>query len=135
MATYTTDRTSATAVSRGGLGNVIVDIATYEATGEAIASVIQMVKVQAGDTVFDGYLVNDALGGSTTLDVGDGDSTTRWISAASTSSAAFTRFGEAVGFPRTYTADDTIDIVTAGGTVTGTITLVVYKTRDSVDLS
>lgn len=112
---------------------VFADVATYEASALADGEVIQAVNVAPGVTVVDAYLVFDALGASTTLAVGDGDDTDRYIVATASSSAGSVRMTK---FPHTYSADDTIDIVLAGGAATGTITLIVFLTSDApVDLT
>jgi hypothetical protein len=137
MATQTADRVAAGIPARAQEKGVFCEVSTYEMSTTAQNDVIQMVKVAAGTTVVDGYIVYDALGASTTVDVGDGDDDDRWISAQATSSAGHTRFGEAGGtaFPRNYTSDDTIDITLEGGAGTGTITMVVFMTREEVDLT
>ena len=79
--------------------------------------VVQMVKVPLGATMMDCILETGALGASVTAAVGDGDDTNRYIAAADHSAAALTRRNQTdkVGVPHTYTAQDTIDVLLAGG--------------------
>jgi hypothetical protein len=137
MATQTALLAKSYAFPRQQETGVFTIVSTYEMSATAQNDVIQMAKVQAGTTVLDGYICYDALGASTTIDVGDGDNDDRWISAVDTSSAGFTRFGEAGGtaFPVKYSSDDTVDLTLEGGAGTGTITLVLYCTRETVDLT
>lgn len=137
MATQTALLAKTYAVPRVQEKGVFTIVSTYEMSATAQNDVIQMAKISAGVTVVDGYICYDALGASTTIDVGDGDNDDRWISAVDTSSAGFTRFGEAggTGFPVTYAAEDTVDLTLEGGAGTGTITLVLFCTRETVDLT
>lgn len=113
--------------------------ATYEFSTTAADTVVEMIKVAAGTTVLDGYIIYDDLGAGLTADVGDGNDIDRYIDGANTATAAaLTRFGVGAGgltFPYTYTADDTIDVKNLGGNATGTLTLTVFFTREEVDLS
>lgn len=131
MATVTTDRISYPA--RRHSTGVFVDVATYEASALPDGDVIQAVNVAPELTVVEVILINDALGASTTLAVGDGDDTDRFITATDTSTAKVTRLNGSI---RKYSAADTIDITLAGANATGTITLIVFFTADApVDLT
>lgn len=141
MTTYYTGRVSDAIPPRMQEKGVFCEVATYEFAGEAAASVVQLCKVAANVTVLDGYIIYDALGGTgTTIDVGDGDVPTRYIEAAAVDAAAgLTRFalgatGGAV-FPFTYSADDTIDATVGVDAPTGTLTAVIFMTREPVDLT
>ncbi len=111
---------------------------TYEASTLANPSTITMGgRITKGAVVLYGILANDALGGSVTLDVGDAESTARYISAQSATSAAVTPFDVVDGL--IYTTDETdadnIDtqlLITVGGsgTASGTIKLILFYTND-----
>lgn len=135
MATQVASLAAAGVPARYQEKGVFAVVSTYEASSTASGDVIQMCKVQSGVTVIDAFLVFDDLsGGTTTLAVGDGDTTDRFIAATTASSGAGS--ARMTKFPYTYAADDTIDVVIAGGTAaTGTITLVVYMTAEEVDLA
>ena len=140
MATYYTSRVSSAISPRMQEKGVFCEVATYEFAGEAAASVVQLCKVANGVTVIDGYIIYDALGGTgTTIDVGDGDVTDRYIDVAAVDAAAgLTRFNLGTSgavFPHTYTADDTIDAVVGTDAPTGTLTAVIFMTREEVDLT
>jgi len=139
MATVTADRAASGIPPRVQEKGVWTEVSTYECSTTAADTVIQMMKVAAGTTVLDGYIIYDDLGTGLTADVGDGDDVDRYIDGANTATAALlTRFALGAGgltFPYTYTADDTIDIKNLGGNATGTITLVVFFTREEVDLT
>lgn len=98
------------------------------AAGVAQNDVIEMIPVFEGETVLDVILVNDALGASVTASVGDGDDPDLYLTATSITSAGVTK-GQptsAANFPKTYAADDTIDVLLEGGNPgTGDITLIV----------
>lgn len=135
MATQVADLAATGVPARYQEKGVFAVVSTYEASSTASGDVIQMCKVQSGVTVIDAFLVFDDLSaGTTTLAVGDGDSSARFIAATDAASAAGS--ARMTKFPYTYTADDTIDVTIAGGTAaTGTITLVVYMTAETVDLA
>lgn len=140
MATYYTSRVSDAISPRMQEKGVFCEVATYEFAATAAASVIQLCKVAANVTVLDGYIIYDDLGGvNTTIDVGDGSDVDRYIDGADvTGAAALVRFNKGAGgltFPYTYTADDTIDAVLNVDAATGTMTAVIFMTRESVDLS
>ena len=118
-------------------GRVKVVIDTFVASNLVNPSTITMGgRFTKGAVVLFGILTYDDLGASTTLDVGDAESTTRYISAKSTSSAGVTFFDERGGFA--YTTDesstsiDTQIVITAGGsgTLSGTIKLILFITND-----
>ncbi len=110
-------------------------VGTVEATAAQVdaANTFELVRIPKGATVVDLMLITDDLEGSTpalTLHVGDGDDPNRYIDATTVGQAGgVARAAAATAFPRTYTAEDTIDVTI--GTVAGanpqggTITLVV----------
>ena len=139
MATFTTTRTASNVPARFQEKGVFCEVGSYTFAAEAAGSIVQMVKVAPNVTVLDGYLIFNDLGGTATVDVGDGDDADRYIDGADVSGqVGLARFGAGAGgavFPRTYTAEDTIDLLTITAAVTGLATLVVYMTAEAVDLS
>lgn len=135
MATVTALRAGTNYVPRSQEKGVFCEVSTYEASATAAATVIQMIKVQSGTTILGGRVLSDDLSNSenTTIAVGDGNSTTRFLTTTDAHSAAVDTV--ITGFPYTYSSDDTIDVVIGTGAATGTITLVVYMTREAVDLT
>ena len=133
------DRAASTVPPRTQEKGVYPEVATYELAATAADSVIPMINVAAGTTVLDGYIIFDDLGTGATVDVGDDGDVDRFIDGADVSTAAgLTRFAVGAGgktFPYTYTAANTIDIKTLGAETSGTITLVVFFTRELVDLT
>lgn len=133
------DRAASTVAARSQEKGVFCEVATYELDATAASTTINMCHVEAGTTVLDGFVIFDDLGTGATVDVGDGADVDRYIDGGDVSTAAgLVRFGVGAGgltFPYTYAADDTIDILTLGAETTGTITLVVYFTREAVDLT
>ena len=118
-------------------GRVKCSIDTYEASSLAIASTITMGgKLTKGAIVLVQFLAYDALGRSTTMDVGDAESSARYHSALDTSSAGITLIGLVDGV--NYETDDTtstttdrqIVLTTAGATMTGTIKLITLYVND-----
>lgn len=88
--------------------------------------IIQMVKVPVGAVVVDGALLTGAWTTSVTADVGDGDTEDLYISAADVSAASCTNFFESVGLagvPKTYSAEDTIDVKLEGANPTDAIAM------------
>jgi hypothetical protein len=133
------DRAATGVPARSQEKGVFCEVATYELAATAASTTINMIKVEAGTTVLDGYIIYDDCGTGATVDVGDGSDVDRFIDGADVSTAAgLSRFAVGAGgltFPYTYAADDTIDILTLGAETTGTITLVAFLTRELVDLT
>lgn len=127
MATKTANRASAGAQPKALRVGVVTDVATYSLEGQSLSTgdVIQMMKVPVNARVIDMYLVY-AGGGQGSLVVGDGISTSRYISATLASATAQTRMN-ALQVPYIYSADDTIDVVYSASTqpTAGAIYLVV----------
>jgi hypothetical protein len=128
MATLYSDNCSTTTVlqPKTNLGVNIVR-GTYTVSANlAAADVIQMVKVPSGAKIVDVKIAASAtLGGTLTAEVGDGNSTNRFIVSGTfgqgAASAAQTLAPAGVGYA--YTADDTIDIKinTAATQATGAV--------------
>ena len=113
---------------------------TYEASSLASGSDITMARMPAGATVHNVVLKCDALGGSSTLIVGDSSDTNRFIDAVGTWNVAGQSqsmwAGSSTGAPipavtglgYRYTSETDIIITTGGATISGTIFMwVVYS--------
>jgi hypothetical protein len=79
-------------------------------------------------------MLNAALGASTTIAIGDTDTSgsARYLEATATSSAARTEFpsvGKIAGVPFTITQDCWLQAVTAGGAATGKVVFTVLIAR------
>lgn len=133
MADVTTSRTATGVPARYQEKGVFVDVATYEAAALQIADRIFAINVAPGVTVLRFYAIHDALGASTTLNLGDGDSATYWAAAESTSSVG--NIDPNTSFPKTYASGGVLQSVLAGGAATGTITFVALMTAEAVDLT
>jgi len=118
-----------------GLINTRLEVWTdsYEASALAAASTIDIAKMPEDAKVMGVDVYHDALGASTTIDVGDSDDTDRYtLSPADTSSAG--KFSSDAADGHAYkvgqaTGDDTIQLLTAGAAITGTIKTEVRFTR------
>jgi len=112
---------------------------TYEASSLASGSDITIAKVPAGATIHDVILKCDALGGSSTLKVGDAGDDDRFLAAVGTWNAAgqvqsmlggSTAANTAVAGLGYKVEDATnIKITTGGATISGSIYCWVYYTK------
>ena len=113
---------------------------SYEASSLASGSDITMARMPAGSTVHNVVLKCDALGGSSTLIVGDSSDTNRFIDSVGTWNVAGQSqsmwAGSSTGAPipavtglgYRYTSETDIIITTGGATISGTIFMwVVYS--------
>lgn len=117
-----------------GDGRIRCIVDSYEASALASGSTIDMgTKIPVGARVLGYVMLNDALGASSTISAGDGASAARYGSARSTASAG-RQVEDAVdgqGYKMTGVGgDDQFRLTTGGASITGTINLVVYYTRD-----
>jgi len=126
--------TSDYTLARGVFGRLKQISDTYEASALADGSTIEVGKdLLDGDKIVDVILDFDALGGSTTLAVGDSDDADRYITAEDTSSAGQETLdkidgrGYVIG---TADGDNTILITLAGAAATGTIKITVIYSTD-----
>ena len=123
----------------GNLSPMMVWHDTYEASSLASGSDITIGRIPAGSTIHDVVLKCDALGGSSTLKVGDAGDDDRYLAAVGTWNAA----GQAQSMLAGSTAANTavaglgykvssatdLKITTGGASITGTIYFWVYYTQ------
>ena len=134
MATFTSDSVSGNSSFKPfPSGKVGVRYASFNVTAAPnAADVYQMVDVFAGETVHDVKIKSSDLDGGTALvfGVGDGDDTDLYIAASTCGQGGTADEQDADVAPKTYSADDTIDIiceVAPGSDVaTGTLQMWVY---------
>tara|TARA_R100001594_G_scaffold33795_2_gene62573 strand:+ start:7543 stop:7992 length:450 start_codon:yes stop_codon:yes gene_type:complete len=115
---------------------------TYEASSVGSGSDITMARIPAYSTIHDVVLKADALGGSSTLTVGDSDDADRFLAAIGTWNAAgqsqSMQAGTSTGAPTTamgglgyrVTSETDILVTTGGATITGSIHLWVHYSTD-----
>lgn len=119
--TYTAAKVASSVQSRAGLDATWVWGVYEAAVALVINDVIQMVKVPKYATILEIILACDDLDGGTTitLDVGDGSSTARFISASTIGQAGgVVRLGQGITGSAAadclhyqYTAEDTVDVL------------------------
>jgi len=118
-----------------GLVNADVEIWTdsYEAAVLVAGSTIDIAELPAGAKVHKIEMFTDALGASSTIDIGDSNDTDRYsLSPFDTSSAgkfdsdAVDGVAYVIG---TNTGDSRIQLLTAGASISGTIKTAVHFTR------
>ena len=123
----------------GNLSPMMVWHDTYEASSLASGSAITIARIPAGATIHDVIVKADALGGSSTLAVGDSGDADRYLAAVGTWNAA----GQAQSMLAGSTAANTavaglgykvseatdLKITTGGATISGTIYFWVYYTQ------
>ena len=123
----------------GNLSPMMVWHDTYEASSLASGSDITIARIPAGATIHDVIVKADALGGSSTLKVGDSGDDDRYLAAVGTWNAA----GQAQSMLAGSTAANTaiaglgykvssatdLIITTGGASITGTIYFWVYYTQ------
>ena len=123
----------------GNLSPMMVWHDTYEASSLGSGSDITIARIPAGSTIHDVVIKADALGGSSTLKVGDSGDDDRYLAAVGTWNAA----GQCQSMLAGSTAANTavaglgykvseatdIKITTGGATISGTIYFWVYYTQ------
>ena len=112
---------------------------TYEASSLVSGSDITIARIPAGSTIHDVIIKADALGGSSTLTVGDSGDADRFLAAVGTWNAAgqcqsmlagSTAANTAVaGLGYKVSSQTDIVITTGGATISGTIYAWVYYTQ------
>jgi hypothetical protein len=112
-------------------GNLRVQHDSYEASSLASGSDITVARLPKGAKVYDIIVHFDALGGSSTVSVGDSADADRYIAATSTASAgqmSMSQEGAIAGFGYENTAETDVLLTTGGASITGTIkTAVIYS--------
>jgi len=116
-------------VRESDVGNLQCAIGYVAAADNVVLNqndVVQMVKVPVGATVVDCFLdINNA--GAVNVAVGDDDSAILYITNTSAATAArIVRNGPNAGVPKTYTAEDTIDITFSADDPTDNIAFCLY---------
>ncbi len=118
-----------------GFVNSQVEIWTdeYEAAALATGSTIDIANLPAGAKVMKIELYTDALGSTSTIDIGDSDDTDRYsASAFDVATAGFHESDTVDGHQYvigTNDGDNIIQLLSAVNTLTGTIKTAVYFTR------
>ena len=105
-------------------GKLRVQYDTYEASSLASGSDISVARLPKGAKVYDIVVHFDALGGSTTISVGDSGAAARYIAATATSSAgqmSMSQEGAIDGVGYENTTETDVLLTTGGGSITGTI--------------
>ena len=123
----------------GNLSPMMVWHDTYEASSLGSGSDITIARLPAGATIHDVIIKADALGGSSTLTVGDSGDADRYLAAVGTWNAAgqcqsmlagSTAANTAVaGLGYKITESTDLKITTGGATISGTIYFWVYYTQ------
>lgn len=112
-------------------GRLRVQYDTYEASSLASGSDISVARLPSGAVVYDIIVHFDALGGSSTISVGDSGAAARYIAATSTASAgqmAMSQEGAIDGVGYENTAETDVLLTTGGASISGTIkTIVIYS--------
>lgn len=119
-------------------GHVSVMVDTYEAAALPSGDIIELGgDLPVGAQVLGGILYYDALGASTTLKVGDAESTGRYLAATATSTAGATVLNLADGVefevtevPTATTPHSQVLVELGGAAATGTIKLVLFYTNE-----
>jgi len=123
----------------GNLSPMMVWHDTYEASSLGSGSDITIARIPAGATIHDVIIKADALGGSSTLKVGDSGDDDRYLAAVGTWNAAgqcqsmlagSTAANTAVaGLGYKVSSATDLIITTGGASITGTIYFWVYYTQ------
>ena len=118
-------------------GNLVCVTAKYSLTAAPSANdVFQMLKIPAGATIIDGYIVaSGALGFA--YQVGDGDSNARFVATytVSASTTGTTKSFIRTVLPHTYTSADTIDVkaIVIAASTASAFSLTVWYLADGQD--
>jgi len=112
-------------LSKQEKGKVRIWTDSFEATGEAIGSDITICRLPKNSTVVEATIYHDALGASSTLIMGDATDDNRYITSGSTATAGVKTLNAIDGIGYENTTQTDLILTTAGGTVTGTIKVIV----------
>lgn len=135
MATVKSDTFTAQEAGKLTMGSGIIDTSvlsmscSYEATALAANDVIDLFRLPKGAVIKDIVVDFDALGASTSIDVGDGADADRFIDGAATTAAGTARLGVIDGRNYRVGTNDGDDVITAtmlGAAGTGTIRATVF---------
>lgn len=106
---------------------------TYEASALAAGSTIDVAELPANAKVLKIELYTDALGSTTTIDIGDSNDTDRYSASPFDVSSAGKHESDTTDGHQyvigTNSGDSRIQLLTATNTATGTIKTVIYFTR------
>jgi len=139
MAILLSDKAAAGVQPRANIGVNTVTGEYNLSAALALNDVIQMVKIPAGATVLDVIVVSDDVDTNgvpaVTYDVGDGVAPAYYMSGSAIGQVGGIGRMDAVGaHPKTYAAEDTIDITVsaapATAAVVGNISLTAFYTMD-----
>lgn len=131
MATLTATRMGYPA--RAQEKGVFCEVSSYTLAAAQIGDIVNLCKIPNGATVIGVELVNAALGGSTTVSIGDtANSATYYLNAQATNAAGR---NASAALRKAYAADDTLKATIGGAAATGVIQLVVYMTMEATVLS
>lgn len=111
---------------------VFCEVSSITLAAAQIADIVNLCKVPAGATVIAVELVNAALGGGSTVSIGDGASATYYLNAQSTAAAARTA---SIALRKAYAADDTLKATIGGAAATGVLQVVVWMTMEATVLA
>jgi len=116
-------------------GRIRVSFDTFEASSVPIGSTITMARLPSGSVVYDAIMAHDNLGASTVASVGDADNPSRLLMLANVSSKTVSSMSsqdsltvDTVGYE--YDKQTDVIITTSGGTINGTIKLIIYYVVD-----
>jgi len=130
MTLYSKQAKAWSPVRESDAGNVHCAIG-YVAAADALIinqnDVCEMVKIPAGATIIDVILDIPNVGANVNVSVGDGDNTTYLISATTGAAALVIRKnGSNAGVPKTYAAEDTIDVVFTNANPTDNVAFTLF---------
>lgn len=139
MATFTASAAQANSPALMSVNRVITRVCeyTHQATSLSTGDVIQMIKVPNGALVTNVQVSCSFSAGVETVNIGDGNDISCYGASVVLSGAGvmvLTSFMPFRGVGRSYSAEDTIDIVVAGssaGPVSATIRMAVTYTMQS----
>lgn len=125
MATLTASAAQANAPALASVNRTITRVVRYAATAALSAGdVVQMCKVPMGAVVTGVGFGISASAGAVTVNCGDGNDTSAYAAAVVLSGSAVSVAMPARGYGRSYSAEDTIDlVVTAVSAAPGTADL------------
>ncbi len=130
MTLYSKQAKAWSPVRESDAGNV-QGVIGYVAAADALIinqnDIVQMVKVPLGSTVMDLLLDYNNAGANVNISVGDDDNAAIYIAAFAAASAAIKRRDVSIaGVPKTYTAEDTIDVKFTNANPTDNIAFALY---------